>query len=66
MKKLLFNFFDSSHLGARPAVDRIGLGVLCAFSLQLDNQLGAVRWADSHLEEFRPDPWHWPALTGAN
>jgi hypothetical protein len=40
--------------------------VFCAFSLQLNDQLGAVCWADSHLEEFRPGPWYWPALAGAN
>ena len=66
MKKLLFNFFHPSHLGARPAVNRIGLGVLCTFGLQLDDQLGAVRWADSHFEELCPNTWHWPALTWAN
>ena len=66
MKKLLFNFFHFSHLRARPAIDRVGLGVFCAFSLQLNDQFWAVRWADSHLEKFRPDTWHWPALAGAN
>lgn len=66
MKKLLFNFFHARHLGARPAIDRIGLGVFCALGLQLNDHFGAVCWADSHLEEFCPYPWHRPALAGAN